>query len=393
MVQNLAATGGTFFVQSALDRIENFGMNQFTQYSSVPFQIGYQQQLFGFNALKWQKKIEPLKFEKAKKEYLESVEEMHITTVRYFFALAHADMQKDIALMNVNNTGNLLEIAENRHELGTVTREELLDMRLSQNNAEIAYQEALLRYRETREDLLNFLMLPIEKEIGIILPAKIPVGEADIDLVLQNALANNPEIMQMEQRLLESSRNVEEAKASRHFQADIVLTYGISKDDGDLLQSGRMGNVYRQDFNNYQRYSVGLNIPLVDWGRNKGRYQMARSQHQITEVTAQQTLQRFEQNAVTGAVAFNLQKARIEAAAVSDTLALESYELTMARFRTGKVNVLQFTSSQTAKDRARVQYIQTLAEYWISYYTLRRLTLYDFEKDRKLEFREEELFR
>ena len=120
---------------------------------------------------------------------------------------------------------------------------------------------------------------------------------------------------------------------------------------------------------------------------------MARPQHQITEVTSQQTLQRFEQNAVTGAVAFNLQKARIEAAAVSDTLALESYELTMARFRTGKVNVLQLTSSQTAKDRARVQYIQTLAEYWISYYTLRRLTLYDFEKGRKLEFKEEEMFR
>ena len=393
MVQNLAVTGGTFFIQSALDRIENFGSNDFTQYSSVPFRVGYQQQLFGFNALKWQRKIEPLKFEAAKKEYMESVESMYVNTVRYFFDMAHAGMQKDIAMANLENTGNLLEIAESRHELGTVSREELLDMRLSRNNAGIASQEAQLKYRETKEILLNFLMLPIETEIEISLPTKVTVGEVDIQRVLQQALANNPEIIQMEQRILESRRIVEEAKASRHFQADIVLTYGISKDDGDLSRSGQMGNVYSQDFDNYQRYSVGLNIPLLDWGKNKGRYQMAMSQQQIAEVSAQQTLQKFEQNAVTSAVAFNLQKARIESAAVSDTLAMESYELTMTRFRSGKVNVLQLTSSQTAKDRARLQYIQALGEYWISYYSLRRLTLYDFEKDRKLEFREDELFR
>lgn len=205
--QNMAATGGTFFVQSALDRIENFGANSFTQYSSVPFRIGYRQELFGFNPMKWQQKIEPLKFEKAKKEYLESTEDMNISTVRHFFAMARAAMQKEIATANLENTRNLLQIAQNRFDLGTVTREELLDLRLSQNNAAIALQEAMLEYRETRESLLNFLMLPVDSEIEIELPQNISVSEVDLQLVLENALANNPEILETEQHILENQRN------------------------------------------------------------------------------------------------------------------------------------------------------------------------------------------
>jgi outer membrane protein TolC len=349
--------------------------------------------LFGFNPLKWQRKIEPLKFEKAKKEFIESTEEMNIITVRHFFGMARAVMQKEIAHSNLENTRNLLQIAQNRFDLGTVTREELLDLRLSHNNAAIALQEAMLEYRETRETLLNFLMLPADSEIEIGLPENILVSEVDLQLVLQNALYNNPEILQMEQLILENQRNVEQARAARHFLADVNVTYGISKDDGDLLRSGRLENVYSHDFNNHQRFSIGLTIPILDWGRNKGHYEMAMSQQLIAEIAARQTLQQFEQNAVTSAVAFNIQKSRVESAAISDTLASESYELTMARFRGGGANVLQLTSSQAARNRARLQYVDALAGYWVSYYYLRRLALYDFENNRKLEFNENELLR
>lgn len=386
--QKLAATGGTFFMQSELGRVENFGLNNFTQYSSVPFRIGYQQELFGFNPMKWLRKIEPLKFETAKQEYLESVEDMHVAAVSYFFAMARAAVRRETASTNLENNKNLLQIAENRFDLGTVTREELLDLRLSSNEAAIALQESELEYRETKESLLNFLMLPIDTEIEILLPDDIPVAQVDVGIVLNNAFANNPEIMQLEQQVLESKRNAEQAKTARHFRANVNVFYGLSKDDGDLSRSGRIDNVYGGDFNNHQRVALGINIPILDWGRNKGHYEIALSQQQIAETAAQQALQKFEQKAVTDAIAFNIQKARVESAALSDTLASESYELTMTRFRSGQADVLRLTTSQRAKDNARLQYINTLSEYWESYFQLRRLTLYDFENNRVIEFNE-----
>lgn len=386
--QKLAATGGTFFLESELGRIENYGDNSYQQYSSVPFRLRYRQKLFGFNPMKWERKIEPLKFKKAKKEYLQSVEEMHISTLRHFFNLIRSSISLEMAETNMENTKNLLKTALQRFELGTVSREELLDLRLSENNAGIAWQEAKLRYREANESLLNFLMLPVNTKLDIKIPEDIPVTEVDVEHVLQSALNNNPELLQLKQQILENERNVDQAKAGRHFSADINVSYGISKDDGSLSRNGNLTNVYQPDFDNHQTLSVGLNIPILDWGRKKGQYEMAKSQKQIAEVSARKTLQQFEQNAVTRAIAFNIQKSRVESAALSDTLASESYELTMTRFRTGKADVLRLTTSQKAKDNATLQYINALSEYWDSYFYLRKLTLYDFENDEVLEFEE-----
>jgi outer membrane protein TolC len=118
---------------------------------------------------------------------------------------------------------------------------------------------------------------------------------------------------------------------------------------------------------------------------------MARSNLQVTEVAAQKSIQKFEQNAVTSAITFNIQKSKLESAALSDTLANESYELTMTRFNTGKADVLKLTSTQQAKENARLQYINAMANYWYNYYQIRRLTHYDFEKESTIEFMEETL--
>jgi len=150
-------------------------------------------------------------------------------------------------------------------------------------------------------------------------------------------------------------------------------------------------NVYRPEFENYRQLTLGINIPILDWGRSKGQYEMAKSRHEIVQVAGRQSLQQFKQNAVTRAIAFNIQKSRVESAALSDTLANESYELTMTRFSTGQADVLRLTSSQNAKDNARLQYINALADYWKYYYTLRQLTLFDFENNNDIEFDEEKV--
>jgi outer membrane protein TolC len=386
--QKVAATGGTFFVQSDLSRIENYGSNPYTQYSSRPVRIGYEQELFGFNSMKWQRKIEPLEFEKAKQEYLQSTEEMHLSTVVYFFSFLRTFSQMDIANVNVDNTANLLEVAKQRFQLGTVSREELIDLRLSHNNALITLQEDQLNYREARESLLNFLMLPTDIELEAVVPNKMPVDEVDVPTVLQKALDNNPDILQLEQNLLASQREVDSSNKGRHFQSSVSVSYGLSKDDGSYTDNGQFKNVYSPEFDTYKQVMVGISIPILDWGNSKGQYEVAKSQYQITQVASQQSLQQFKQNAVTQAIAFNIQKSRVESAALSDTLATESYELTMTRFKKGQTDVLRLTTSQTAKDNARLQYINALAQYWNYYFKLRSLTLHDFERNMDIEFDE-----
>lgn len=54
--QNLDLTGGTFYLESNLAYMRNFGDNSATQLTSVPIRIGYSQSLVGYNPFKWERK-------------------------------------------------------------------------------------------------------------------------------------------------------------------------------------------------------------------------------------------------------------------------------------------------------------------------------------------------
>ncbi len=388
--QNVGLTGGTFYMQSDLARNENFGNRAYTQFSSRPFRIGYRQELFGYNRFKWEGKLEPKKFEKAMREYLHSVERTNSIGCTYFFNLAMAEINLEMAGYNNAHTDTLLQVAQKRFILGTVKKDELLELELNKNNSAINLEEAQMQYRKNKEALISFLRLPSETVLQLILPdvmvLDIPEGKA-----LQLAKERNAEMLEQELKLIDAQRQVAKIKAENRFQANLNVSYGINKVDGyydnqnDMPVNGEIGNVYRPEFDEYQQFGVSLNVPILDWGKRKGQYQLAKSRQEIARISAEQAINTFEQEVITKVLEFNLQHNKVQAAAKSDTLAHQSYELTTTRFRKGNVDVLKLTSSQKAKDNARLQYIQSLYQYWAGYYTVRNLTLYDFVNNKLLE--------
>ena len=81
--QSIAATGGTVFGTTALQKFNNF--DEKTQlYNTVPFSVGYSQPIFQFNSLKWDNRIEPLKYNESKQAFSESMELIAITASVYF---------------------------------------------------------------------------------------------------------------------------------------------------------------------------------------------------------------------------------------------------------------------------------------------------------------------
>ncbi len=391
ITQDIAATGGALYVNTDLTRYQNYGDYNYVQYSSTPISVGYTQDLFGYNSFKWDRKIEPKEFEKAKKEYIESVEEMNGMTVQYFFQLALEEREVNMAEYNYYKTDTLLQIAEKRFLIGAQSRDEVLDLKLSKNNNYINWQEAKLNLRKSKNELLNFLMLPKDIDLKVVLPREVPALVIKADDALMQALNNNPEILEQEISILEAKEEVAEAKADNRFSADVSLYYGMSKDDGrydytnNQSENGKIANVYKPDFEDYQVVSFDISIPILDWGEGKGYIEIAKSAQKVAEITAQKAVQEFQLNTITQALEFNIQREKVASAAFSDSLARESYQLTVTRFKKGQVDVLKLVSSQTAKDNAEVQYISALQDYWESYYGMRELTLYDFENNQRLD--------
>ena len=95
--QNFDLTGGTFYLQSDLGYMRNFGDNATTQFTSIPIRLGYSQSLIGYNAFKWERRIEPLKYERVKKEFIYNVEQVSEQATSFFFNLAMAQAEYDLA--------------------------------------------------------------------------------------------------------------------------------------------------------------------------------------------------------------------------------------------------------------------------------------------------------
>ncbi len=376
--QNVGFTGGQIFATSNLTRLDVFGTDQSTSYLSTPISIGYRQPVMFYNEYKWQKRIEPLKYEEAKKKYISSLEDVSLKAVNYFFDLALAQQNLQVARINYSNADTLYQIATGRYNIGTIAENELMQMELSVLNAGSSLNSALVDLEIGKFRLRSFLGFNEKVDLILIISKEIPELTVDVDQALEIARTNNPDIIAFERQLIEAQRDVAKAKSDKGLQADLYASIGYTQ------QSEEFSDVYINP-QDQQRLTLGLNIPILDWGLGRGRYKMAQSSQEVIRTTVEQSRNDFVQSVYLNVMQFNLQDDQLLIAAKSDTIAQKRYDMTKQRFLIGKVDVLDLNVSLSEKDVAKINYISALRKYWSNFYNLRKITLYDFIKDQSLD--------
>ena len=63
----------------------------------------------------------------------------------------------------------------------------------------------------------------------------------------------------------------------------------------------------------------------------------------------------------------------------ADTIAQMGFDVTMRRFKIGKLDVTKLNLARNDLENAKRAYISSLRKYWVSYYLIRQLTLFDFQ--------------
>lgn len=372
--QNVGLTGGRIFARSELNMSEKLGADRLSSFSSTPFSLGYSQNINGYNSLKWTAKIEPLKFEKAKKEFIQAKEELAIKATRRFFDLVDAQIEVNIATTNLANADTLYKIGTGRFQVGTVTQDELLNLELGFMNAQLALTRANLGLERARAQLNSFLGYDKNTRIECIVPTELPGLAINAENAVAEAFNNNPEILNQQQRLIEEDRRVRQAKSQSGISGDLYALYGLNQNSEEL------GMVYKDPLDR-QRLQIGINIPVLDWGRRKGRLEMAESNREVVRISINQEKIDFEQNIIMNVMEFNLQADQVLSRAKADTIAQLGYDVTQQRFLIGKVDVTKLNLARNDQETARRAYINALRTYWNYYFTIRELTLFDFEQN------------
>jgi outer membrane protein TolC len=376
--QNIGPTGTVIALRSDLTLFKDVERKLPTNYITNPVSVDVTQPIRKYNTLKWQAKIEPVKYDAAKKTYLSGIEGVHISAVMNFFSLALAQINKQIAEMNYSNADTLYRIAKGRYQLGTIAEDELLQMQLSWLNAETARKQADMNLRDREIRLRSFLGYNENVRLELIIPNEIPDLQVDTKEVLDLAMVNNPDILTQQINVLNAQSNAAQAKASKGLNASVTASLGLSQQSTDL-------NAAYNNLSNSQRVRVGFTFPILDWGLGKGRYQMAKSSLELAVVQKDQALVDFQQNLYLDVAQFNLQKSQVAIAAKSDTVAMKRYEVTKQRFLIGKIAVLDLNDADSRKDQNKRAYVQSLQDYWNYFYNMRQLTLFDFINKKPLE--------
>ena len=376
--QNIGLTGTVIALSSDLTLYKDIALKLPVNYISDPAYIRITQPIRQYNSLKWQKKIEPVKYDAARKSYLSNIEGVHMSAVTNFFSLALAQINKQISEMNYSNADTLFRIAKGRYQLGTIAEDELLEMQLSWLNAETARKQADMNLRDKEIRLRSFLGYNENVRLELILPDEIPDLQVDMKEVLDLALKNNPDLLNQQINVLNAQSNTAQAKASKGLNASISASLGYSQQAPDIETA-------YNNLSNSQIVSVHFTMPILDWGLGKGRYQMAKSSLELAQVQANQAVVDFQQNLFLDVEQFNLQKYQVAIAAKSDTVAMKRYEVTKQRFLIGKIAVLDLNDADSRKDQNKRAYVQALQDYWNFFYNMRSLTLFDFIKRKPLE--------
>ena len=369
--QNFDLLGGTFILDSDLGYMRNFGDNKSNQFTTVPIRLGYSQSLLGYNPFKWERKIEPLKFEKAKKDLIYNVEKLSEQATTYFFSLAMAQAEFNLAKENVSSTDTLYRIGQERIKIASISRADLLTLKLDAVNARNTLQNADIALKRAMFSLASYLNFDKNTDIRLRLPSRPRDMEISVDQALVLARENNPTFLDLRQQILEAEQQVDKTKKEAMFNASVNASIGFNQ------VASKFKNAYRDPLQQ-DIVSVSVSIPLIDWGVRKGKHNIAKNNLSVTQISAKQEELTVEEDVIMTVSDFNIQQNLINSAEEALDLAVSAYAETKQRFIIGKADINSLTLSLNRQQDAQRNYISALQNYWLSYYKIRKLTLHDF---------------
>ncbi|HEX2922179.1 MAG TPA: TolC family protein [Bacteroidales bacterium] len=383
--QNIGVTGGSVSLQSDLT-YEKDNVANTEQFVTVPVSIRLNQPIFAYNSLKWEKKIQPVQYEIAKKTYLKSMEGVHSSAVSAFFQLATQQIALQIDEYNLANSDTLYKMADGRYKLGTISEDELLNLQLQYLNATTALKQTRMNLRNAEIRLRSFLGFNDNINIEIILPDEIPALQINPEDVIELAKKNNPDYFSEQLSVIQAQSQLAQAKANRGFSASISANYGLQGRKPTIEEA------YKYDLlSGNQGVRLNFSIPILDWGLGQGKYKMAKSSLELAQVQYDQSIQELDQTLYLDVAKFNLQYEQVMTSALSDTIAMKRYEVAKQRFMIGKIDILSLSDADSRKDTNRRSYVQALQNYWNYFYNMRSITLYDFINKKPIETDYDEL--
>lgn len=375
--QNLPWADGTLSLRSDLSRFDQFDYDQIT-YNSTPLLLYYNQPLRRYSSMRWNKRIQPLQFERAKRSFLETMQSITINVTGYYFSALSAQSNLKQSLAKHKDLSTLYAKTSKKMELGLVTKGELLQLELAMLNAEMSIGYNRLTLENRLFALFSYLHISDYKNIELVAPTMLPEISISSDDVINRAYSNSTHSITQQLSLLSAEQNLAYTKANNGLQVSLQAQIGLTQ-SADGLHSA-----YRNLKDN-EVIGITFSLPIYDWGMGRGKTRMAKAQLELARTQVAQNNLDFEQEIRTTVMYFNNQAEQCKISRRALEIAEETYLMAYKRYENGAMSVTDFNVANNELESAQAQYLSQLNTFWSYYYTIQRLTLYDYIKNRNID--------
>lgn len=374
--QQISSLGGTLSLQSYLYRLDQFDYKM-TTYNTLPLRLAYSQPLRSYNDLKWRKKTEPKEYEKAKKVYLEAIEDIAIQTASLYFQAISDQSDYQQHVNKYRDLEKLYAISQKRLKLGTITKSDLLQLELSMLNTKVDVNNSKIKLDNSLFNLFSYLRVTDYEHAQLTPPSAVMDIVLNANEVLQKALANSSHALEQDLRVLNAQQALAKAKSEKGIQVRLNAEVGFNR------TAEKFTSAYSHLTDN-EIVGLTVSLPIFDWGVQKGKVMMAKSNLELARTKSMQANSDYMQKIKQEVMQFSFQSEQCRTSLRAQDISHERYEITKKQFENGTLSVTELNTSLQELESAKSQYINQLKSYWIYYYTLRRYTLYDWVSGKAL---------
>ena len=273
--QVLPFTGGTLGITSSINSARDFN-NKTSNFSSNWFSISYQQSINGFNSFKWDKKRDPLETEKKSLDFIKEKLKLKYDVSKVYLETQLIQLKLRLLDSNIKKTEEILYQLEEKFKYGRVIKIEVQEAKLTlqqfkdqlnNSNLEYLYGIESLKHLMKYDAKNNFSLIAVEKNDFLI----------DKDELI-TAIKKNGIDLDKAIKLLEVNSNIEKVKKDGSIIINLQVGTGLNSSANNLA------NLYELPSQS-QYITLSTKIPILDWGKSKKNYSIAKIEKENLELT------------------------------------------------------------------------------------------------------------
>ncbi len=375
--QTLPLTGGNLFVSSSLTRLTVSGQGTLQTWSSTPVTVGLRQDIFRPNVANWDRREQDVLVDEEERTYRQAMEDVAVQTTGLFFATYAARTALANAVTNAAVNDTLYRLNTGRFQVGRIGENDLLQSQLALLRARTSLDAARLEYERATAELRLALGLPADRPLDVAVTPAVPDLEPDTVRAVAEAMRNAVAVSDAALADVQARRRVTEAQLADGIGATVEASYGYNATASSM-------HLAYQNLLEARTFTLAVQLPLWQWGAHGAGVKAAEADRErITDQSAL-TLEQLTLDAKFAALNLSQARRNVALLTVADSVAGKRFEVAYNRYVIGKITIDNLYIAQQEKDAALVQFVGGLRDYWLAYYRLREITLYDFVAGRPI---------